>query len=620
MKKNDLLEIIEKVRRTERSAFFFTPPVFKGAVSYFFPAPDNSVSLAECKNIRDLFTRAGSFLDKGYIGYSLIEYEAGLRLDKKLIPLADVDNPPVCRFNFYKSANMVVIDSDTILFESAESYLKQNHVRVKNFRLNTSKKDYAKAVNTIKNFIGEGETYQMNFTVKGKFVTAFDAGKLFLNMIFNQSAEYSALINDNNRFIISVSPELFFRKEAGSLLTRPMKGTITRGINYNEDRRQAAKLKKSEKDRAENVMIVDLLRNDAGKISEYGSVKINSLFKIEKYESLHQMTSEIESKLRDDSLASIFKSLFPCGSVTGAPKIRTMQLINILEKEPRGIYTGSVGILLKDKTVFNVAIRTLSLNKKNGEGEIGLGSGIVWDSDPAEEYKEVSLKGKFLTHPVRYFELFESMLYENGSLFMLNEHLVRLRSAASFFNFVFDKRKIIDLIEKGCAGLPADKKFKLKVTLSKWNTVRLYVDQIEFNDGPVKVLISPFRTDSKNRFQYFKTTNRRLYDNERRQALKLGFGETIFLNERNEITEGSITNIFIRKGGKLLTPPTEAGILNGIYRAYVLQSVKNTFEKSVFIDDLRGADEIFLVNSVRKKIEVESVHYEGAEIFARGPQ
>ena len=285
--------------------------------------------------------------------------------------------------------------------------------KIKNFKLNTSKNEFTKSISKIKSYIEEGDTYQVNYTIKGKFDFEGSYSGLFSNLVFNQSAQYIAVINNNGKIIISLSPEMFFEIKGRKIISKPMKGTARRGIDHSNDEFIKYELERSEKNRAENVMIVDLIRNDLGRVSEYGSVKVKNIFEVEKYESVYQMVSTVESKLKKNvKLSDILKNIYPCGSITGAPKIRTMEIINELEKEKRGIYTGSIGLIRKNKITFNVPIRTLTIDKKSNKGEIGLGSGIVWDSIAEEEYEETKLKGKFLTEPNKPFEIIETMKIE----------------------------------------------------------------------------------------------------------------------------------------------------------------------------------------------------------------
>jgi len=400
---------------------------------------------------------------------------------------------------------------------------------------------------------------------------------------------------------------LFFEIKAGKIVAKPMKGTSRRGINIPNDLLIKRELENSEKNRAENVMIVDLIRNDLGKISKYGSVNVKNLLEVEKYESVFQLVSTIESKLRENvKLSDVFKNIFPCGSITGAPKIRTMEIINELEKEKRGIYTGSIGLIRKNKITFNVPIRTLSINKKSGKGEIGLGSGIVWDSIADEEFEETKLKGKFLTEPTKLYEIIETMLIENGKIFLFNEHLYRMKQTAEFFLFTFNINKIRNKINSILKKLD-NKKYKLKISLNKWGRLNLFISSIIEHNKEIKVILSNKQIDSRNKFQYFKTSNRQLYDSEYKKISKQGFFDVIYFNGNGELAEGAITNIFIYKNDVISTPPINAGILPGVYRKYLLKNNSSIIERKLIKEDLIEADKIILTNSVRGEVVVNKL-------------
>ena len=408
--------------------------------------------------------------------------------------------------------------------------------------------------------------------------------------------------------VLSISPELFFEINNKKIITRPMKGTIRRGINISEDAEMSQKLRDSEKDRAENVMIVDLLRNDFGRISEFGSVNVRSLYDIEKYESVFQMTSAIEANLRDISFKQILENVFPCGSITGAPKIRTMEIIKELEKEERGIYTGSIGFIDGDRAVLNVAIRTIVLDKKSSEGEMGLGGGIVWDSCAGKEYGEAELKGKFLTRQDKQFRLIETLLLEKGNIFLLDEHLNRLEKSADYFLFNFNKDVFLDNLRRLNSELSTEKNYKIRVRLLKSGCMDFSYSELMESLQPVRVRISENAVSSRNKFQYFKTTERELYDIEHKEGADIGFFDTLYLNEREELTEGSITNLFIYKKGDWYTPEVKSGLLAGCYRDFF---IKQTGAKEVClkIRDFKDADRVILVNSVRKEVPVSEILY-----------
>ena len=399
-----------------------------------------------------------------------------------------------------------------------------------------------------------------------------------------------------------------------------MKGTSKRGVNNVADSLSFYSLRNSEKNRAENLMILDLLRNDLGRISELGTVRLRKLFHVEKYETLLQMISEIESILKEEvEIAEIIKNIFPCGSVTGAPKISTMGIINEIEKEKRGIYTGAIGLFHQDKKIFNVAIRTISLkeeeNKNSFKGEIGIGSGIVWDSDSEKEYDEVLLKSKFLTDPDPYFEIFETMKFSSGTFERLDMHLNRMEDAASFFLFKFDRNRIISTLIDELSDHELGKNYRIKVILNKWGKIKVEVNEIRLTSGETKIILSDKTVSTENKFQYFKTTNRNLYDSEHKEYYEKGFFDVIFINEKRQIAEGAITNIFINKNGMLYTPPLSSGILPGVYRKHWLQTNINIKEEALYKDDLLIADEIILTNSLRGKVRVDKLFLNETEFI-----
>jgi para-aminobenzoate synthetase/4-amino-4-deoxychorismate lyase len=358
-------------------------------------------------------------------------------------------------------------------------------------------------------------------------------------------------------------------------------------------------------------MIVDLLRNDLGKICKYGTVKVDKLFGIEKFESLFQMVSIIEGKLKSKiSLSDIIKSMFPCGSITGAPKIRTMQIIKEIEEEERGIYTGSIGMMSKESSVFNVAIRTVKIEKETGRGEVGLGSGIVWDSEQEKEYNETILKSEFLTNHTKPFNLIETLLVQDGDILFLEEHINRISKTADFFLFRIDEDKIRrELINTAYEYCPSGK-YKLRLLLNKWGKVKMDYSVLPQLPDIVKVIISEKHINPDSTFQYFKTTNRELYNSEYKKNNSEGFFDVIFFNEKKELAEGAITNIFIRKEDVWFTPPVTSGILAGIYRSYFINTSDDVKETIITINDLLTADEIKLVNSVRGEIKVNQLYYQ----------
>lgn len=611
-----LIDILNRVSTTDHSAFFYSPLKRGDEESYLFLEPERIQVLNNIENVDEFLSVLDEINEKRLFAYVILPYELGLLFEKKLRKILTkkdertiLENASIVAFNKKNAKRIKTSDIDF-------SGMEEEKFKVPNFRLNESRKSFSDKVEDIKTQIAEGETYQVNLTSSATFNFNESVEGLFFNLLFKQSAEYSAFINLPEKNILSFSPELFFELEGKSVTAKPMKGTAFRGINHQEDLRNKEKLFFSEKNRAENLMIVDLLRNDLGKISKQNSVTVKKLFEVEKYESLFQMVSIIKSRLKDKTkLSDLIKNIFPCGSITGAPKIRTMEIIHRLEKTPRGLYTGSIGLLLPEKSIFNIAIRTAEIDKVNQSGRIGLGAGITWDSNADEEYEEVLSKGAFVTQPPNQFEIFTSLLYENGKPFLLKEHLKRLKCSSEYFLFFYNGEKVEKELSKCFRALSDIKSYKIKVSINKFGKVSANAN--ELNNSSIKaarVVISPLKIDEKNRFQYFKTTNRKIYDSELIKYRYEGFDEVLFINQLNYLAEGAITNIFIYADGRWKTPPLSSGILNGIYRNYFMKN-HDVVEEILSINDLKKADKIILTNAVKKITIVGEIVLNGKTIF-----
>jgi len=601
-------EIINKIIFNSNAAFFYTPPIYGKSDSYLFLKPKEIVTIKTLRNLDEKLNRIDDLIDDGFVGYSLMNYEAGYLFEKTLNKFLP-KNENLIQFFFYDKKNVQLINSSEIDFVESEKY------KIKNFKLNTSKSEFQKSIKIIKAYIEEGDTYQVNYTIKGKFDFEGSYPGLFSNLVFNQSAQYIAVINNNGKIIISLSPEMFFEIKGRKIRSKPMKGTASRGSDHSNDEFIKYELRLSEKNRAENVMIVDLIRNDLGRISEYGSVKVKNIFDVEKYESVYQMVSTVESKLKKYvKLSDVLKNIYPCGSITGAPKIRTMEIINELEKKNRAIYTGSIGLIRKNRITFNIPIRTLSIDKRSGKGEIGLGSGIVWDSIAEDEYDETKLKGKFLSGPNRPFQIFETMKIEDGKVFLLDEHLDRMEQAANYFLFCFDRQKTKSYTNKVISRFEKNDS-RLRISLDKLGNLTHILSEMLPIFSEVRAIISKNTIQTKNKFKYFKTTNRTLYDKEYKKYSQKDFFDVIYFNEHGELAEGAITNIFICKGDVISTPPLNAGILSGVYRKQFIKNNYGVRERRLHLQDVLEADKIILTNSVRGEVVVEKLYVDENEFI-----
>jgi para-aminobenzoate synthetase/4-amino-4-deoxychorismate lyase len=407
------------------------------------------------------------------------------------------------------------------------------------------------------------------------------------------------MLNVGPCHILSASPELFFHQRGQQIVVRPMKGTSPRGSTPSDDDRLAASLAADEKNRAENVMIVDLLRNDLGRIAEFGSVHPDKLFSVERLPSLLQMTSEIRATLRPEITPyHLFAALFPSGSIIGAPKIHSMQLLRGLEQRDRGVYTGAIGFWSpRGEALFNVAIRTVVLD--SGQLTMGIGSGVVADSIATSEYNECLLKADFLRDQA--FGLIETMRWQHGRCNLLELHLDRLQSSANHFHFRFDRESIHRAIERQAVGLDADTPYKLRLVLDHRAACTFNAPESITAEDPsrLRIYLWPTPIDSTNLMLQHKTTRRASYDHACTAVRRQGFADAIFINEHGHVTEGAIHNIFVRHGTQWRTPPTTAGLLPGVYRRHLLMTLPEIAETNLTPEDLRTADEIWLTNAVR---------------------
>lgn len=467
---------------------------------------------------------------------------------------------------------------------------------------------YLKRFEEVQKNIRSGDIYQLNLTFKAKFNLEGSPLALYRDLRLKQRVAYAGLVDTGDVTILSASPELFIDLHDRLIETRPMKGTAPRAGTPEGEAEVRHGLSTDVKNRAENLMIVDLMRNDLGRIADLGSVSVTDLFTIETFKTLHQMTSGVRAHLRDGvGITDILKAIFPPGSITGAPKIRAMELIRELETEARGVYCGAIGSFSPDGSAqFNVVIRTAVIDRK-GAGEMGIGSGIVADSDGPKEYAECLLKMKFLTDPVRRFELIETMVYvPDDGVWLRGYHLARLAASAAYFGFAYDATKVRDAIDAAIAEQP-DNRLRVRLLLDEdgATSVTATPQPETAADAVMRYVISDTRLNSGDLFLYHKTTRRELYDREwKHYSDTLGADEVIYLNENGELTEGSRTTIFIERDGRLLTPRLAAGLLPGTLRAALIDEGR-AVEAPLRIEDINSARAIYLGNSVRGLVRAE---------------
>lgn len=558
----------------------------------YFENPIETLIVKSPQEISATLTRLDDFLKNGNYIAGFMSYEAAPGIDDALIT-KELEKFPYAVFGVFDtyktSENLPVEKTDYVLGEWITSQNEQI---------------YCSNIERIKEHIAQGNTYQVNYTLRLNCTFKGSAFSFFKTLVNNQQSDYAAFVQFENFSICSASPELFFKLDGERIISRPMKGTACRGLTYSDDISQRDKLKSSEKERAENLMIVDMVRNDMGKICKPNSIEVKDLFKTERYPTVWQMTSEVHGKT-EASFSSIFKALFPCASITGAPKTKTMQLINDLEQTPRKLYTGSIGYFGPGrKALFNVAIRTAIIDNYKSRVEYGVGSGIVWDSIDVMEYEECKIKAKVLTNTKVDFKLLETMLAtKSKGIFLLDYHLKRMRESAEFFNYPFNEKKIKEELAKILTGNSSDLKIRLLLAENGQIEIENSV-YISPTRNTKKVLLASNPINSSDRYLYHKTTYRKAYHDAHEQIKRDNLDDVILYNEKGQLTESTICNLVVKQQGKYYTPPVVCGLLNGTFRQSLIDQ-KMVSEKIIFINDIEQAEQIFLINSVQQWVNIE---------------
>jgi para-aminobenzoate synthetase/4-amino-4-deoxychorismate lyase len=536
--------------------------------------------------------RVEAAVARGQHAAGFISYEAAPALNPDLTTLPPGDLPLLWFGIFYRRLPLTS--------SPPEDPPPYSSYRADGWQTSLSPDEYAAAVERVREYIAAGDTYQVNLTMRRTFSFDGDPYLFYRDLCRSQRAPFCAYLEQERFRILSASPELFFRLERGTLTTRPMKGTGNRGRWHEDDEEAKQRLREDPKERAENLMIVDLLRNDLGMVSTAGTVAVSSMFDIEPLETVHQMTSTITSRLKEGvGIVELLQALFPCGSVTGAPKKRTMEIIAELEDSQRGIYTGCIGFISPGaEAVFSVAIRTIVIDTAAGSGRMGIGSGVTFDSRAGDEYAECLAKGRFALEQRPEFQLIETMLFAEGDgLFLLERHLSRLKRSAAYFGFRLNEEPIRRALAARIAPLCGN--HKVRLLLSRKGTFAIQCEPMAFDPPGAShpVALAGKRVDSRDPFLYNKTTHRPLY--AAAAAERPDCVDLLFLNERDELAEGAYHNIVVRMEGELITPPLESGLLPGVFREELLERGEIR-ERVVTAEQLKEAEEVYLINSVRK--------------------
>jgi para-aminobenzoate synthetase/4-amino-4-deoxychorismate lyase len=558
------------------------------------------VSVVRCDAAEDVAGALGEIeagLARGLHAVGFLSYELGYVFEAKLAPLMPpARSVPLFWFGLFRQPARI---SGAALDRYFGTLAPPPPITAVQPRLDSA--GHAAKVARILDYLAAGDAYQVNLTFPVGFRYAGDPLALYAAMRSSQQVSHGGVVAFEGATVLSVSPELFLDVAAGHATTRPMKGTVARGADLEADRAAIAGLSADPKQRAENLMIVDLLRNDLGRVAELGSVKVPALFSVETYPTLHTLTSTVTAELRQGlSLHDLLQAVFPCGSITGAPKHRAMELIADIETEPRDVYTGSIGAFAPNGDFrFNVAIRTATISA-DGEGRYGVGGGIVADSKPDSEYDECLLKARVLTDLSAEYGLIETLRWSQATGFVrLTLHLARLEASAGALGFPLDAAGLTAGLAQlaGTFLSPGDRRVRVELHRSgKFDMTAALAG--EEPDRPLLVAIAPERVDAGDPFLRHKTTRRTRYDLAFAAALARGRDEVIFLNRAGLVTEAARSNIFMERGGRLLTPALANGLLSGVLRRALLESGE-AVEAELSLDDLRAAERWFLGNSLR---------------------
>ncbi len=578
-----------------------------GGSALLFEEPSGVISASEADQVPSALAAMQAALEKGAYLAGFFAFELGYAFEARLAPLMPTERRvPLLWFGVFDAPR-------TLSGRNVGDHLRRSDAppcQLSELQFSMDLDAYRERFEKVKSYIASGDIYQLNLTFKAHFNFAGDARSLFAELREKQPVAYGALIETQEFSVLSISPEVFLLRSGQEISTRPMKGTVARGPTTKLDEAQQQWLRTDAKSRAENLMIVDLMRNDFGRVADTGSVTVSDLFTVEPYSTLHQMTSGVRARLRTDvGLAELVTNIFPPGSVTGAPKMRAIEIINELETDPRGVYTGAVGMVAPSGDAsFNVAIRTLTIC--DGQGEIGIGSGIVQDSSAEAEYDECLLKLRFLSEPAHTFQLIETMRFEpDNGYYLLDRHLERLTDSARYFGYPIDQKAVVATLESQASTF-GQRVQRVRLLLDSNGECSVTAVEIDHPASAAQMtyVVSEHAVRSDDTFLYHKTTRRELYDGEHAALSgRLGCDEVVFLNERGELAEGSRTNIFLERSGTLITPALECGLLPGTLRAELL--AKGEAREGVLtLADLETADRVYLGNSVRGLVEAHALN------------
>jgi para-aminobenzoate synthetase/4-amino-4-deoxychorismate lyase len=548
-----------------------------------FEQPLAILAAHRLEEVTEVVARATEAARQGLWAAGFLTYEAAPAFDPAFVTRA-AGALPLVWFGLFEKPRRVALEE--LPFTGASP-------RHAEWQPTLGARKFAHRVERVHAAVARGDTYQVNLTFRLRSRGVDDAWPLFRRLAAGRARGHGAWVDLGEHQLCSVSPELFFSLDGERLTARPMKGTARRGPTTATDRAQVRRLAASPKNRAENLMIVDMVRNDLGRVARPGSVETLRLFEVERHPGVLQMTSTVSARTRA-GLPEILAALFPCASITGAPKVRTMELIAELEDDPRGIYTGAIGYLAPGRRAeFNVAIRTLHLDRQRGVAEYGTGAGVVWDSVAAQEYEECRIKAWVVTEPGGPVTLFETLLWDSaaGGYWLLDRHLDRLLDSAFYFGLPCDREEVLAELER-CVGELAPGRWRVRLELAAPGGPEAVASPLDEVSAPWRVALAAAPVDAGEPLLHHKTTDRTVYDQAR--ALAPDVDDVLLYNREGELTESTVANLVLRRAGRWVTPAAECGLLPGTLRAELL--ARGVLEEArLRREDLAAADEVWLI-------------------------
>lgn len=557
-----------------------------------FKDPVEVLQTERLEDIPAIMEAIEAAIDKGFYAAGYLSYEAAPAFN----PAMKVKGSPEMPLVWFGIFDKVHIQDERF---------PEKPYQVSEWRMASSKSLYKEGISRIKTAIEEGHTYQVNYTERLHADFTGSDRSFYRQLARNQQTDYGAYLDLGKHRILSASPELFFRIKDGTIEAKPMKGTAKRGRTLAEDKVKSEELLASEKEQAENLMIVDLLRNDMSRLAKKGTVHVSDLYKVETYPTVHQLTSTVKAELQDAlTVLDWFKALFPCGSITGAPKVSTMEYIAALEQTSRDVYCGAIGFITPEKeAIFNVPIRTVVIDTEKQTARYGVGGGITWDSTSEGEYQELVAKAEVLTERRSEFQLLESLKLEDGIYPLIDYHMERMKNSAAYFYFPGNEREIRKQL-KECAKTHSKGVYKVRLLLSKTGEIAVEAQKITPIKEPVLCKLAVKPVNSQNPFLFHKTTHRQVY--KQHESEVEGVFSVLLWNEHEQLTEFAIGNLVVEMNGCLYTPPVENGLLAGTYRQFLLDTGK-IVEKEIHKNDLEDCEAVWFINGVRGWLKVKII-------------